>query len=75
LRIYHGKKVSKGRRTIRKQRYQIQPGTIVLYQGKKLVSNGVQHYGEYVTIKGLTKAIPAKDLKILKQQGGWVKIS
>ena len=72
-RIYRGEKVSKGRRTTRKQRYKIQPGTIIVYKGKWYRSKGVQHYGEYVTIEGQKKAFPVKNVIIIKQPFGWIK--
>lgn len=40
LRIFRGKKVSKGRITVSKQRYQIQPGTVVLYHKQKIAVLG-----------------------------------
>ena len=72
-RIHRGKKVSKGRRTIRKTRYAIQPGTIIRFGGKHYISKGVQHYGEYVVIEGLKKALPAKNIKVVRYPSGWVE--
>ena len=71
-RIYRGEKVSKGRRNIRKKRYTIQPGTVCLVDGKKLISNGCQHYGEYITFKE-HKAVKVTEVKVLYQPGGWIK--
>lgn len=39
---YRKRKVSKGRTSIRKQHYQIQPGDIVLYEGRKYITKGCQ---------------------------------
>lgn len=74
-RIYRGDKKSAGHRSIRKKRYKIQPGTVFLYKGKKYVSGGVQHYGEYVTSKGLKKAVKVEDIKVVKHSGGWLEVN
>lgn len=62
LRIYHGEKVSKGRRTIRKTRYPLQPGDKVLYNGKKHSVVGIHSYGKMVKLDSLqasaSKVIP-----------------
>ena len=50
LRIYHGQKVSKGRRSIRKQRYSIRPGDVVLFNGQKYISKGCGSYGTQVLL-------------------------
>jgi len=45
LRKYRGNKVSKGRRSIRRQRYMYQPKDIVIFENKKYVVQGVQNKG------------------------------
>ena len=73
LRLYRGQKVSAGRRTVRKKRYPIRPGDVVLYNGKKRIVKGVQHYGEYISLKTGCKneSVKTKDVKILYHEGGW----
>ena len=61
---YRGRKVSKGRRSIRRVRYPIQPGDAVWYQSKRYLVKGCQHYGEYVVLSGLPKAV--KDTKVTR---------
>lgn len=73
LRKYRGKKVSKGRRQIRKVRYPIQNGDIVFYNGKKYVSRGTGNYGKYVLLTGVNKKIKASEITILYHLNGWVK--
>ena len=73
LRIYHGKKISKGRRTIRQKRYMIQSGSIVVYQNKKYKAKGLQNYGNYIVLEGLKKSVSVKKIKLIKQPQGWVK--
>ena len=68
-RIYRGEKVSKGHVSIRKQRTEIKPGSIVLYKGERMVVHGTHVRGEDINVE-FTK--PAKDgkksasIKILK---------
>ena len=50
LRIYRGKKVRKGRRSIRRKRYPLQPLDYVYYQGQKCVVKGTHSYGRYVRL-------------------------
>jgi len=54
LRIYRGQKVHKGRVSIRRQRYQFQPKDIVIYEKRKYQVKGIQNYGTYVKLKGLS---------------------
>lgn len=74
LRKYRGHKVSKGRRTVRRQRYAVRPGTVFLLDGKRLTSRGVQHYGKYVTYRdgsGKTISVAVKKITVVHQPGGW----
>ena len=57
LRKYRGQKVSKGRVSIRRQRYQFQPKDIVLFLGQKYQVKGVQNYGAYIKLDGLSKPV------------------
>ena len=50
LRIYRGKKVGKGRRSIRRKRYPLQPLDYVQHQGQKCVVKGTHSYGRYVRL-------------------------
>ena len=51
LRIYRGKKVRKGKRRIRRQRYPLQPLDIVSFQGQRYVVKGTHGYGHRVKLK------------------------
>ncbi len=55
LRKYRGEKLSKGRRSIRKQRYPYQPNDLVRYNGSVYEVAGVQNKGAYVKLKGVKK--------------------
>ena len=57
LRIYRGEKISKGRTSIRKQRYFYQPNDLVKYEGKVYTVKGTQSKGSYVALKETKKAI------------------
>ena len=73
LRIYRGKKVTKGHTNIRRRRYPIRPGDKVIYDGKVYRSKGAQHYGEYITLEG-HEAVKTKDLIVKAHTGGWLQI-
>ena len=67
LRIFRGKKISKGRRNIRRQRYFYQPGDLVKYEGKIYTVKGSYSCGKAVGLKeidkssiGIKKLIPYK---------------
>ena len=65
LRIYRGKKLSKGRMQLRKKRYPFQPGDIVVCNGKKCTVKGTQNYGVYVRLVELPKPVKVDTLKHL----------
>ena len=52
LRPFRGEKKSPGRRSIRKQRYPIRPGDIVLVNGKRRIVNGTNNEGQNVCVEG-----------------------
>jgi len=70
LRKFRAHKVSKGRTSIRKQKYSIQPQDIVSYQGKKYKALGIQNKGAYLKmtdgVKTIVKSI--KKIKIIFHQ-------
>jgi hypothetical protein len=72
-RIYRGKCLSKGRRSIRRKRYPIQSGDRIIFENKKYTSGGCQHYGEYVTLRGRKNAPSVNKVVVLYHAGGWVK--
>ena len=71
LRIFHGKKVSKGRRQIRRNYYPIRPGDMILYEGKKYVAKGMQNVGTRVLLPD-KRTIPLNRVKVIRHTGGWV---
>jgi hypothetical protein len=74
LRIYHGAQISKGRRSIRRQRYPIQPHDVLLFHGKRYMAKGIQNLGVYVAVDGRTP-IPSAKCTILSHSSGWVRCS
>lgn len=56
-RIFRGKKLSNGRRAIRKQRYFYQPKDLIKYEGKIYVVKGTQNKGDYIKLDGLDKPV------------------
>ena len=75
LRIYHGEKVSKGRRTIRKQRYSLQPHDLILLDGQKDYVIGIQNNGSYVKLKNTKKVVNIEQVKPIRHCGGWYQVS
>ena len=50
LRQYRARKIKKGHRSIRKQRYPLQPGDIIEFEDKKLIVNGTHCLGTRVIV-------------------------
>lgn len=83
LRIFHGEKVSKGRRRIRRARYAIQAGDKILAKGRVYSScHGCMSGGERVLIlkakespTGKAVTVYKKLVSVLRHCNGWKKIS
>lgn len=71
LRTYRGEKQSKGRRSIRKQRYFYQPKDIVKLENKKYQVAGMQNKGAYIKLKDLTKVVKVDLVKPYRFSGGF----
>ncbi len=72
-RQYRAHKLKSGRRSIRRQRYALQPGDIVLHDNTKRAVVGVHSYGRYVKLtNGTGKPINAsiKSVRSLRQVNG-----
>ena len=74
LRPFRGHKVSRGRRVVRKERYDIRPGTVLLYQGKRYRARGVHNKGTRVILDN-GKSVAAGKVKALSFPGAWERIS
>lgn len=75
LRRFRGHKVSEGRRAIRKQRYPIRPGDILVVDGRKVVSCGVHTKGASVLFKtedGKIRGKTPKTVKVRRHVNGWI---
>ena len=70
-RIYRGKKLSKGYRSIRKQRYAIQSGDTLMYKGRKYTSKGVHCNGTRVILAEINKSVKITDVKVKNHIKGW----
>jgi len=70
LKMYRGRKVSKGRRSIRKQRYSYQPNDLVRYEGRIYTVRGTQNKGLYVALKETKKVAKASALQPYRYQKG-----
>ena len=63
LRKYRCTKKSKGRRSIRTQRYFYQPKDVVVYNRKYYIVKGIQNKGDYIKLEGLSKPVKVKLVK------------
>ncbi|MGY4687691.1 RNA-guided endonuclease IscB [Petrotoga sp. DB-2] len=63
LRKFRGQKISKGRRSIRTQRYSYQPKDIVIYEGRKYTVKGIQNKGSYIKLAELSKPVKTETVK------------
>jgi hypothetical protein len=68
LRKYRKEKLSKGRRSIRKEHYLFQPKDLVRYEKQLYEVKGVQNKGQYIKLGGLKK-VPRIDLVRLVSYG------
>ncbi len=62
LKSFRGHKLSKGRRSIRKKRYSIQPQDIVLFEDKLYQAIGMQNHGNYLKMTDNLKPV-VKNIK------------
>lgn len=73
-RIFRGHKVRKGRVSIRRRRYSIQPGILLMYRGRKAAAKGVFNKGTWVRLADGSNAA-LKNVKVLKYPGSWMHAS
>lgn len=74
-RVFHGKKVSKGRVTIKKQRASIPSGSVVRYKGKLYRTNGMHCQNTRAILHTEAKrqaSVSAKELAVIRYTGGFV---
>ena len=71
LHRYRQQKVSKGRTSIRRQHYSIQPGDTVIYEDRKYITKGVQNLGTYLKIG--EKVVPVRKIRIHHYAGGYIR--
>lgn len=74
LRIYRGEKVSKGRVSIRRQRYKYQPNDLVSYLGKRYRVKGMQNYGKYIKLDGLPNPVKIASVSPVRWRKGICQI-
>ena len=72
LRMYRGHKVRKGHISIRKQRYSIQPGTLLMYQGRKVTARGIHCCGARVMLD-TGKSAAVSRVSVARYPGGWIR--
>lgn len=67
-RIFRGQKVSDGSRAVRKQRYQIRPGYMVIYDGQIYKVHGTQNKGKTLSLETV-KIVALSDLQSRRKNG------
>lgn len=72
-RIFHGEKLKKGKRSIRRNRYPIQPGTVLLYEGHKIKAKGVHNKGTRVILE-TGKSVAIKNVIVNSFPGSWKQV-
>ena len=75
LRKYRGTQISKGRRSIRRNRYPLQPGDLVQYEGIRYVVKGTHCNGQRVILEdgGKGRSVACKKVSPIRHAGGWIK--
>ena len=71
-RIFRGTLKSRGHRSIRRRRYELRPGDLVLYNGNRFEISGVHCNGIRVILKD-NKSVAINKIKPLKHINGWTK--
>lgn len=71
-RIFRGRKISKGRVSVRKQRYEIQPGARLLYKKKVVTAKGICGRGRQVRLAGTDAYIKTSEAKPVRYAGAYV---
>ena len=73
LRVFRERKVSKGRRVIRRSHYTLRPGDTVVIGGEKHRAKGVHNKGTYV-VTDAKKSVPVKKVEKIIHAGGYMPV-
>ncbi|WP_047153795.1 RNA-guided endonuclease IscB [Aneurinibacillus tyrosinisolvens] len=71
LRQYRGLKLCKGRRSIRRMRYPLQPMDTVRFDGKDYLVSGTNNKGKTVVLKGCVRVPSVKKVRVVKYGKGF----
>lgn len=71
LHRYRQQKISKGKVSVRRQHYPIQPGDTVIYESRKYITKGVHNLGTRLEIN--KKSISVKKIRIHHYAGGYIR--
>ena len=77
LHKYRSKKVSKGRRSIRRRRYAIQSYDTVRLEGKTYITSGCHNKGTrlLIPVNGKSKSVAISKVQVVCHAGTWIQIS
>lgn len=73
-RFYRGEKISKGRRSIRRRRYELRPGDMVKYNNTQFIISGIHNNGTRAILKENKKSINTTKFQLVKHIGAWKQI-
>lgn len=73
LREFRGIKVSKGRRSIRKNHYSLRPHDVVLYKGRAYTVVGVHYKGKNIILDD-KKSVSINKVSVVKHVGGYAQV-
>lgn len=71
LRKFRGQKIKNGSRSIRRKRYSIRPGDLLLVNGQRCHTQGVHSNGSRVIIRETCKSISISNVEVIKHVSGW----
>lgn len=76
LHKYRNKKVSRSRRSIRRQRYAIQPYDTVRLEGKTYITSGCHNKGTrlLIPVNGKSKSVAISKVQVVCHAGAWIQI-
>lgn len=73
-RCFRGHKISKGKRSIRRRRYDIQPGTLLIVDGRVSTAKGVHCNGTRVILDN-GKSVSVNKVSVKRYPDGWISIN
>lgn len=76
LHKYRSQKISSGRRSVRKQRHEVQPSDVIRFERKNYVTSGSHNKGTRILIPagGKSKSVAVNKIKLVSHASAWIKV-